>query len=444
MRNLSKFEITCIVLLFVIGIVSLGIYIGQLHAEGLADQSEEFAWFGDYIGGMIGSISALVGIVFLYRTYKIQLDISSCQEKNQQRQQFEDTFFSLLGQQRSIIINIKGKFPIKNEQSFEEKTSYEYISQLRNDLADQLQVLNFESSALAEGKINVLKVRVNEIYSDFFLSHAVQLGHYFRHLYHLLYFIQTEGNIDKKKYSDIVQAQMSYDELYLITINGISNYGRKKMLPLLNDFSFLENLAIDDDYIVRRLIELFYPSTKKKKMGHMKKNIIFVGGVHCVGKTTFSRSIKKNIPQIETLSCSEVLKWKNPSDKNVVDIEDNQKRLIANLIEIIDIDKPYLLDGHFCLLDNENNVERIGEEIFSDINPGIIILLIEDPDIIKKRLLERDSKEYSIEILECLISEEAKYAQEIAQLIEVPIHKIKASEYEKVIGDIKQFVLSLD
>ena len=49
-----------------------------------------------------------------------------------------------------------------------------------------------------------------------------------------------------------------------------------------------------------------------------------------------------------------------------------------------------------------------------------------------------------IEILERLISEEAKYAQEIAQLIEVPIHKIKASEYEKVIGDIKQFVLSLD
>lgn len=97
------------------------------------------------------------------------------------------------------------------------------------------------------------------------MSHAAQLGHYFRHLYHLLYFIQTEGNIDKKKYSDIVQAQMSYDELYLITINGISNYGRKKMLPLLNDFSFLENLAIDDDYIVRRLIELFYPSTKKKR-----------------------------------------------------------------------------------------------------------------------------------------------------------------------------------
>ena len=39
----------------------------------------------------------------------------------------------------------------------------------------------------------------------------------------------------------------------------------KKMLPLLNEFSFLENLAINDDEIVRRLVELFYPSTKKKR-----------------------------------------------------------------------------------------------------------------------------------------------------------------------------------
>ena len=114
-----------------------------MYTEGLADEPEEFAWFGDYIGGIIGSISALIGIIFLYRTYKIQLDISSCQERIQRKQQFEDTFFSLLGQQRSIIANIRGKFPIKNGQSFEEKTSYEYVSQLRYDLAEQLQTLNF-------------------------------------------------------------------------------------------------------------------------------------------------------------------------------------------------------------------------------------------------------------------------------------------------------------
>lgn len=443
-RNLSIFEKICIFLLFSVGAISLCIYIGQLYTEGLADGPEEFAWFGDYIGGIIGSISALIGIVFLYRTYKIQLDISSCQERIQRRQQFEDTFFSLLGQQRSIITNIRGKIPIKKGQSFEEKMSYEYVSQLRHDLAEQLQTLNFEPNALAEGKTNILKLRVNEIYTDFFLAHAAQLGHYFRHLYHLLKFIQTEREIEKQKYSDLVQAQMSYDELYLIAINGISNYGRKKMLPLLNEFSFLENLAVDDDEIVRRLIELFYPSTKKKDMRHMKRNIIFVGGIHCVGKTTFSRKIKESIPLIETLSCSEVLKWENPSKKNVEDIESNQNRLIANLVEIIDIDKPYLLDGHFCLLDRNNNVERIGIDTFRDINPEMIILLTEDIDVIQKRLQERDNREYSIEILENFDSEETKYAREVAQLIGVSIHIIKASEYEKVIENIKAFVSSLD
>ena len=443
-RNLSIFEKICLALLFSIGPISLGIYIGKMYTEGLADEPEEFAWFGDYIGGIIGSISALIGIIFLYRTYKIQLDISSCQESIQRKQQFEDTFFSLLGQQRSIIANIRGKIPIKNGQSFEEKTSYEYVSQLRYDLAEQLQTLNFESNALVGGKTNILKLRVNEIYTDFFSAHAAQLGHYFRHLYHLLKFIQTERDIDRQKYSDFVQAQMSYDELYLIAINGISNYGRKKMLPLLNEFSFLENLAMNDDEIVRRLVELFYPSTKKKDMRHMKRNIIFVGGIHCVGKTTFSKKIKESIPLVETLSCSEVLKWENSKKKNVENIENNQNRLIANLVEIIDIDKPYRLDGHFCLLNKNNNVERIGIDTFGDINPEMIILLIEDIDVIQKRLQERDNREYSIDILKKLASEETKYAHEVAQQIGVPIYVIKASEYRKVIENIKAFVSSLN
>lgn len=311
-------------------------------------------------------------------------------------------------------------------------------------MAEQLQTLNFESNALVGGKTNILKLRVNEIYTDFFSAHAAQLGHYFRHLYHLLKFIQTERDIDRQKYSDFVQAQMSYDELYLIAINGISNYGRKKMLPLLNEFSFLENLAINDDEIVRRLVELFYPSTKKKDMRHMKRNIIFVGGIHCVGKTTFSKKIKESIPLVETLSCSEVLKWENSKKKNVENIENNQNRLIANLVEIIDIDKPYLLDGHFCLLNKNNNVERIGIDTFGDINPEMIILLIEDIDVIQKRLQERDNREYSIDILKKLASEETKYAHEVAQQIGVPIYVIKASEYRKVIENIKAFVSSLN
>lgn len=167
-RRFSMVECVIVLLLLLIVAISFCVYICQFHSTSFADAPEEFAWFGDYVGGVIGPITALIGIVFLYRTYKIQLDISATQEKIQQKQQFEDTFFSLLGQQRNIVTNIKGKFSIGNGQSFEEKTSYEYVSQLRTDLANQLQVLNFESDALASGKMNILKKRVNDIYSNFF------------------------------------------------------------------------------------------------------------------------------------------------------------------------------------------------------------------------------------------------------------------------------------
>ena len=169
--------------------------------------------------------------------------------------------------------------------------------------------------------------------------------------------------------------------------------GKKKMLPILDSYAFLENLAVDADKIIKRLIELFYPSTKTTDMKHIKKNIIFVGGVHCVGKTTFMNNAKDSIPILQTLSCSEVLKWENPSDKNVEDIKANQNRLIDKLIEIIDIDKPYLLDGHFCLLNKEGNVEAINIETFREINPEMIILLVDNVDIIKQRLSDRDKKE---------------------------------------------------
>ena len=95
-------------------------------------------------------------------------------------------------------------------------------------------------------------------------------------------------------------------------------------------------------------------------------------------------------------------------------------------------------------MDRNNNVERIGIDTFRDINPEMIILLTEDIDVIQKRLQERDNREYSIEILENFASEETKYAQEVAQQMGVPIYVIKASEYRKVIENIKAFVSSLD
>lgn len=109
-RNFSRIEIVGIVILILAILGSVIVYIVTLAKLPFAQESADFGTFGDYVGGFVGTIVGLISIIFLYRTYKIQLDISAKQELKQQSQQFESAFFALLIQQRDILQNIKGDF----------------------------------------------------------------------------------------------------------------------------------------------------------------------------------------------------------------------------------------------------------------------------------------------------------------------------------------------
>ena len=66
----------------------------------------------------------------------------------------------------------------------------------------------------------------------------------------------------------------------------------------------------------------------------MKNDIIFIGGIHGVGKGTLCKRIESELGIIH-LSASEVLKWKgfnvDSSDKRVADIDSTQDYLLKNL-----------------------------------------------------------------------------------------------------------------
>lgn len=295
------------ILLAVVLVLSITIYCYTLRKYKFAQNTEDFGIFGDYIGGIVGTLVGLMGIVFLYRTYKIQLDIADTQDKLQIHQQFESTFFSLLNEQRSILLNLRGNFPLGSDQTTVTSTSYEYIQKFRNLLSEGLTNLLYEPYQLAPKNKNRLKIKVNEIYTELFLSHSNELGPYFRHLYHLLKFIDDSDVENKKEYADIVQSQMSFDELYILAVNGISNYGRKRLLPLLNDYSFLENLVIDDDDIVRKLVRIFYPNTKDKTPEKSLRNIIVMGGLMGPNKSNLIKAIGNQVAGLELLPLMELV-----------------------------------------------------------------------------------------------------------------------------------------
>lgn len=67
------------------------------------------------------------------------------------------------------------------------------------------------------------------------------------------------------------------------------------------------------------------------------KNIIFIGGIHGVGKGTLCEKVCNKL-NIKHLSASEVLKWEEISEKEnklVKDFTLTQNRLITNLKYIV-------------------------------------------------------------------------------------------------------------
>lgn len=153
------------------------------------------------------------------------------------------------------------------------------------------------------------------------------------------------------------------------------------------------------------------------------ENIIFIGGIHGSGKGKICDEIISN-HNINHLTASEVLKWTEISEQNsksVADITDTQNRLIFNLQKIVKENETYLLDGHFCLLNSQNQPEKIPIQTFIDINPHKIILVVANSKEVKKRLEARDNKIYELSLIENFQELEIEYANEISKVLSKPI-----------------------
>lgn len=157
----------------------------------------------------------------------------------------------------------------------------------------------------------------------------------------------------------------------------------------------------------------------------MFKNIIFVGGIHGVGKSTLCIP-EAQILGIEYLSASEVLRWKKIStsveNKNVENVSFTQDRLVTGLKNIIAENKTYILDGHFCLFDASGIVTRIPESTFVQMNPAAFLVVVNDPKVIATRLQQRDNRQYIDSNLAEMQQEEIEYAKILSAKLSIPIH----------------------
>jgi len=166
----------------------------------------------------------------------------------------------------------------------------------------------------------------------------------------------------------------------------------------------------------------------------VSSHILFFGGIHGVGKSTFCNRLKRDI-DIDTISASTIIKSgdkkSQKSNKQVIDLNRNQELLLAGLKEK-SLKGDFLLDGHFCLLTKQNKIEKIPLEVFRDINPRELFLLEDTPLMVYKNLKARDGIKYDIRTIKKMLNVESTHARYIAKHLGVPLAIITRKDYLQV------------
>ncbi len=429
----TKVEIILFALFSLIGLSLIAVYCCNFWGYGLSSDTTDFGIFGDYVGGVIGTVVSLIGMLFLYRTYILQKSMIELQNKNSEFQLFENRFFELMSIQRDIIYSLTGDIVCK-DQNPKSYSGYKYLAELRADLNERFQDANYLYN-IDENNFISQKL-IDRIFSEFYNTQAKQLGHYYRHIYRLLEYVVKSDNDDETKHTFInyIKAQLSNEELCLIAVNGMSFFGRKRMFPILKKYSLISGIVLGKDSELDSLISQFYGIPND--MNLPPKNVIFVAGIHGVGKTSYITSLQKQFPQLKSLSCSKLINWDKIS-KNVEDVQENQNYLIDTINKTIDPDEPYLLDGHFCLLNKNYSIENVDISFFEQINFSCIILIYENAEIVVNRLSDRDKMIYDTSFIMNLLKMEENRAKEIASYLNIPLFKTKSSYIE---GDISIFI----
>ena len=164
------------------------------------------------------------------------------------------------------------------------------------------------------------------------------------------------------------------------------------------------------------------------------RKMTFIGGIHGVGKTSLCKDLAKQY-EIPHYSASKLISYEKEEaysqNKLIPDIEQNQDFLSTSLNRL-NISGSFLLDGHFCLLNQSSDIKRIPFETFSRISPTSIIILTDAISSIQERFSRRDGYQFDPNLLEDFQNAEIKYAREISNNLNVPFLEAQSEDTKSI------------
>lgn len=165
----------------------------------------------------------------------------------------------------------------------------------------------------------------------------------------------------------------------------------------------------------------------RAKIPSQEARMIFLGGVHGVGKGTICENIFSPAGY-HCLSASKLITEKGRKtdhNKRVSDISVNQSVLISALKNKRKSNNRLLLDGHFTLINDKNIIEPINIEVFRSMNINQLFLVKATADEIAIRLKNRDNRKWKASFIDKFQKEEESHARYVAKDIGVPLRIIR-------------------
>lgn len=244
---------------------------------------EKIAQFGDFIGGIIGSMFSLAGVILFYVALKEQRKDININQKNlelqnialnQQVEEFKaqkkelietrkiyEEQTTLIREQTNLYKQqnkeLKDQTNIAKLQQFD-SSFFSYINilvNLKNTLDFKNQNPNYFDSIYLKIKIDIPQEKslnesfsmIQEKYINIFQEYKNELSQYFKTLYRIIVLIDSSSLDDDKKhqYFKLLRSQLTDSELLILYYNYHSFLG-VNVRPYVIKYSLLKHIRILD------------------------------------------------------------------------------------------------------------------------------------------------------------------------------------------------------
>ncbi|MBC7705458.1 MAG: AAA family ATPase [Rhodoferax sp.] len=164
--------------------------------------------------------------------------------------------------------------------------------------------------------------------------------------------------------------------------------------------------------------------------------VVFVGGVHGVGKSTCCAQVAQLAACLH-VTASEIIRRERSeaiasAGKLVADVDGNQRLLISGFhtFRVQAGTTSILFDGHFAMRDGLGEIRAVSVDVFRSLGIDRVVCLVDEPSAIATRIQQRDGSALAEREIAELQDAELRHARLVAAALAVPFTLLQGGDVE--------------